>query len=695
MARIQLPKDQDYLAESLDSLLGPAESEANLHLCTHRIIDGYLAGVRKFMVTDRWAGEVQLAFEDVKGDLNLRYEEVLRTYMVEMGRWLKADLGPVTDRVGESLDAMRKAAVARAWLMALAGKLPMQQLKIKVLTPFLKYGTVGLCHYETGDPMFPDHLDIVPPRQLRGFPAWSEGADQLCGVGRKRWVPFDWLADRVKKVYKKDLGRYDKAADLMGQEVLWGGNKPDDPVNDFGGPGGGHTISTSLSVKDHLDLTLVEYRKGMRADGKNRLGQWYVPLEEVHVYDDTQQFTAHFLLKCGRVILQDERYEERGAKAVCPLQVARHTDIGRFFGRGFLSTQIPLNDQVEKMLSALFRNVKELDQFGTVLFSGGMGVDLKRWRTGPRPKADKYEIDPLAPNAQPMKLEPVNSGLLPAKVAEMGMGLIQKLAGQGPHYSGEATGRVDSAAGLGFLFNTGNTGLGLASNNLANAFSGVYARMLQVAKERKRGGVPLVLLEDAVAGVIINPTTGELSLDNNPIPYPWEVKIDVRDRTPKDRDIRKQELLELFNGGLLGDPAGDGFIRFWVTVYEENLDIPGAPKEIIETWRKAIWQILLLFGDGKTPGPRIQGEHSQDPNIHLLAVQRFMNKIEFSLASPEVKDEFVAWKQELEIMAGKNYPIGLPPPEALAQVQQQTQRPGGPAPAMNAGPAMQQMPGLM
>jgi hypothetical protein len=141
----------------------------------------------------------------------------------------------------------------------------------------------------------------------------------------------------------------------------------------------------------------------------------------------------------------------------------------------------------------------------------------------------------------------------------------------------------------------------------------------------------------------------------------------VKDRTPSDPDIRKQELANSFAAGLLGSTPEEAFLQYWITVYEENLDVIGGPKDIFETWRKVIWQIILLFNDGETPGPVEFGEHTQNPRVQLLALSRFMNKIEFSLASEEVQREFELWKEALERMTG-TYPVGLPPPEDAAQM---------------------------
>lgn len=262
------------------------------------------------------------------------------------------------------------------------------------------------------------------------------------------------------------------------------------------------------------------------------------------------------------------------------------------------------------------------------------------------------------------------------------MGQMERLSGQGPMFGGQTSGRVESAAGLGFLFNTANISLGLPVNGLADAYAGVYARMLQAAKDRMGPGdaVEITLVDDAIAGTVLS-SDGQLQLTENPIPESHRVRIDIKDRTPRDRDIRKQELLGLYQAQLVDET------QFWITAFEENLDFPGAPKEVWETWRKAIWQIIMLFRDGKAPGTVTVGEHTQNPDIQLIAVQRFMSKIEYSLASPEVRDAFEQWKIDLELLAGRYYPPGLPPPEQIVTPGMQPGQPTGAAPgAEGLGP---------
>lgn len=656
--RIDFPAKEDQLVDAIDRELSPGETEMNVHLVTWKIIDAYLAGVRKFKIMDRWSGHVSIAWENAKGEIDMRFEEVVRQYLVEAGRYMKMDISPVATKKGESLDALRKASIANAALGSLASRIPKDKFKRRIIIPFLKYGTVGVSHYETGDEAMPDIIESVHPRQLRGFPAYVDGVDNLMGIARVRWVPLDWLKKKMKLVHSVKMNQ-DPWTQFLAEDIPWGSTPPGQQSYDRLSPQGYDPGSTTAVRRQDLLITQYDERGGStRKDSRP-----YVKLEEIYVYDDSQEFVGRYIVKAGDVILVDEDFEKKGVKVVCPLHIARHTDIGRMFARGFIHPLIPFNDQIEKMFQSLFKNIRELDTFGTLFIPGASGIDVKRWRTGVRPKIEKFDPDPLNPGGQPFTLGPHNTGTMPAKVAEIALAQMQRLANQGPSFQGETSGRIDSAAGLGFLFNTGNIALGLPTHGMADALSGAYARLLQVAKDRLGPGdtIELATIDDAVAGVIIDPTTGLMELSNNPLPNPWEVDVNIKDRAPRDRNVRKEELKELFQLQLV-DPT-----RFWIAALEENLDFPGANKEIWETWRKVTWQIIVLFRDGKTPGPLVVGEHTQNPDIQLMAVQQFMNKIEFALAQEPVRRRFEEWKIMLEILAGRNFPVGLPPLEDIAE----------------------------
>lgn len=697
MARFELPERDEHLVDVLDAELGTAESEMNLNRVGWRIIDGYLRGARKFNVLDRFSGKVSVGYEHLKGDVLFRYEDIVRRYLIEIGRWLRSDFGPVARRKGESLGDLRKASIANAILQARVAKIDLRRLRTELVIPYIKYGVVGIAHYETGDADNPDQVEVVPPHQLRGIPPYSEGSESMQGIARVRWVPYDWLKERVKLVYDIDLDKYDAESELEAIRVAWGHSPPGSTIlND--GRSGAYPMVTEAPDQPPL---YTERERGIPSEDSDDIredGRYYVKLEEVYPYADDSLYAAAYILKVGRVIVYRENFEETGQRVICPLQVARYTDTGSFFARGFVAPLIPANDQFEKVVSSVARNIRDMDMMGSLMVSGGMNIDLKSWnKPGPRPKSEKYNVDPLAPNAQPFVLQPANIGTMPVQFGQFLTTISDKLSGQGPFFDGQAAGRIDSAAGLGFLFNTGNVGLGLPSHNIANALSAIYGRILQIAKGDLSEGqsIKLATIDENLAGVVFNPQSGELSLDQNPIPNPWEVELDIRDRTPRDPDVRKKELSELYGAGLLGTSPDEAFIQYWITVFEENLDVIGGPKDIYETWRKVIWQIILLFNDGETPGPVEFGEHTQDPRVQIMALQRFMNKIEFSLSSDEVQREFEVWKEALERLMGVDYPAGLPPPEEAAAMELQGQQPGQSPPGVVGGQAPPPPPGGM
>ncbi|KKN17688.1 hypothetical protein LCGC14_0963470, partial [marine sediment metagenome] len=129
MARLALPTKELDLVDALDAELIPSEQEANVHIVSHKIVDAYLAGVRRFKILDRWSGSLSIAFENSKGELEMRYEEIGRLYLAEMGRYMKMDITPTAAKKGESLDALRKAAIGSATLGALSSTLPLDLIK--------------------------------------------------------------------------------------------------------------------------------------------------------------------------------------------------------------------------------------------------------------------------------------------------------------------------------------------------------------------------------------------------------------------------------------------------------------------------------------------------------------------------------------------------------------------------------------
>lgn len=670
--RLNLPSSEKDLVDALNRELSPSENEMNVNLLAWKIIDAYLAGVRYFKVVDRWAGELSIAWEDEDGKLKLRYEAILGNYSTEIGRYMQMDISPVCRRIKEAMGALRKAGVGNAVLKSVTAHLDMDKLKMRALIPFLKYGNVAFQHHLLPQRHRADWVEVVHPKEMRGLPAWGQSAGQRYGIARERYITYEQLVEEAKS---RNFDRVPKESDfnkLNVRDVGWGSAPPGHTHFETGVAEPG--VSDPFKQNEPLYGNPKFEKGGSKGPTmKDSEGRPYLRFREVTAYDDTGEFADRFIVQAGDLILHD--VDLRGTDTVPSLHMARHTDTDMFFARGFVGPLIPFNQQTESMLANLFKNISELDMFGTLFVPSESRINTQKWQTGPRPRVDMYTPDPLFENHKPFAVQPANAGLLPAKAAEVALAELGRLSGQGPFYQGQTSGRIDSSPGLGLLYNAGNVRLGLPANGMANALSGIWSRVLQVAKERfSKADSPQVLemamVDDAMAGVVMDPNTGQVSLTNNPVPWPWEVKVDIKDRTPRDAERRKQELLVNFSSGLTD------WERYWITVLEENIDVPGAPQDLWETWRTAKWKIVILFGDGVTPGKIPFNDNFQDPLVQLTALQTFMNKIEFQLASPQVRFEFVNWKESLEQAAGQ-FPPGLGAVEDFAGQAVDQQRAAG------------------
>lgn len=95
---------------------------------------------------------------------------------------------------------------------------------------------------------------------------------------------------------------------------------------------------------------------------------------------------------------------------------------------------------------------------------------------------------------------------------------------------------------------------------------------------------------------------------------------------------------------------------------------------------------LILYGNGESPGEIVLTPHTVLPNLQLRVLTSFMAGPQMSLASPEVQDEFMKYKQFLQQGLGNVLPEGVPLPEDAAMNRMAAQgrpmpRPPQPQPA--------------
>lgn len=128
---------------------------------------------------------------------------------------------------------------------------------------------------------------------------------------------------------------------------------------------------------------------------------------------------------------------------------------------------------------------------------------------------------------------------------------------------------------------------------------------------------------------------------------------------------RKQEALQYLQLGIMS-PG-----NFVLAALNEGWDIPGWLTREQGAYESGIRDILTLYGDGITPGEITVTPHTAAPDIQIRVLQSFMVGPAMRRASPEVQDQFLRYKQFLELSMGNVLPEGVPTPDQSISVPQQ------------------------
>lgn len=675
---LNLPKSEKQLVEAIDNARAAVWSKRNAYYIACQMAYYYLQGIRNFRVTSFNDARLLIGYESDLGHLKFRNENLRDQYRTELGRFMRMDIRPSTEKKKWGLDSLRKSAVGQVTLDYQTRFISADDMKMRTFQPFLTFGTVGLLAYHTqgsSDQKGRVSVEVIPGWELYPMPSYPTCPDDLKAVVRRRSVPLAWLKDKANlKLPRGETGR----AKMQIMDVPHG--MP---------PRGDGTFGDSDALEN--DSTFVaEFKRKGGSDGKisDKMSEAYVYLEECWVLgpDNT---VSRYIVKVGDHIALDEDFGASGELVPMPLGIAKYIPDCGFYSMGFVHSLMSMNAQVEKMLQRVFKNISDLDDYGALFWPTSAGVGKKEWskRDG-GPRIIPFEPDPVTPQAQPFVQAPFNIGDTPGKLVSMGNQWQDRLANQGPLFSGQAPGRTESAASLGFVFEVQNIGLAAPSHEIANAFAQVYRSMLFTAKATFDQGQTLALtnIDDNVAGVVIDQQTGELSLTDNPIPDFWDVVVDIRDRVPQSNEQKKQEMLMMLQMKLL-DP-----VEFAIENYRSGLGFPIGQRHIWEQYRKAVFNNILMFGDGKQPRGSVYSPLNDNPELHLRALNDFTSRIEFALASPEVKKVFEEHKMMLQSQL-PNFPGQMPPiPGAEGEMPGGAMgmgggmMPGGAGPGAGAGP---------
>jgi len=664
----QLPKGEAAQVRTIDHLRATAEGYANIRKCEWLIAHHWLQGIRD-VLWDYRTGQVQADLynrQTESGRLDFRYEVVLPLMQAELGRLMRMDIRPWAERRGFGLDTVRKASAARVILDYLTSPTDWDRLKSELFYSLVAFGTVGVglwTHAAEGQMVGPSPdersedlkaqasrlvLEPILPAELLPIPYNPDTPAQVEGIMRRRWVPLDWLRKKM------DLGRVDK-------EKLRVRPAP------YGVRPGSHR---PLGVEAFGVDAEFDSRNQGRPSDPQKVDADYVLLEEVLLLQEERDRLGRYIVKVGDSILhQDPRKPDEvfDRTTYCPLAVARYYPTGGFYGRSWLSPVLPLVSEMEEMAQNLFQNVKDVDLYGMTLFPLTWGVNKEALLSRKqRRKVEFYSPDIAMPEADLKSVSPFNAGEAPGRTLAYASKMLEGLANQSEMLRGEAPGRVDSEAGLNFLYEQNTIPLSVPAGSVADCMSQVYKAVLGHAPRllNDRSDIPLIGLDDSLIGLSIDQRSGRVQLAPENFPGPWEVQVGVRDRLPVSPTVREQKLIMSHKMGLITP------LQFRIICWKENIDFPVGNWAQQESYRKAVLQCLLLFHDGQTPGPVIGSAEADLVDVHLEVIQAFMAKSEFQFASPEVRQAFEQLKAQYLGIKGSRYPQQLPYPEDAAELEE-------------------------
>jgi len=662
--RIFLPKDKKQVETITKRLIEEGTARRNTQQCRWWISHWYMRGARDFTNINYRDGTVQVGYMNDSGTLNFQYEGILSKYQTQQGRLQGIDLSPRVSRTGIGLDGLRKSSIAQIVLSSAFPEEKVMRLKNALWPVLLHYGTVGLVLWaEDSDSM---GIEVVPPWELLPIPFDVADASGVKGIMRNRWVPIDWVQklkitpNKTAKLYKEaesaemPVGIMPSAADSKFQNTL--------NIDMAGG------TSTPMGKNDKTKVAVTQLTE-----------MWTMT---------SDNYLAEYLVFVGGKL--SYRIDVSGHKKHMPIHIAYDIQTGGFWGRSFVEMLIPVNTENEYALAQLYQNVQNWDLFGIMYEPTSSGVPQEIFRGADGLKRVRYEPDYVVPDAKPYNIKPTNSGMAPINAMKLGLELEDRLANQPSEMmSGDAPGRVDSSAGLGFLYEVSGVPLSPIAKSVSAAVAGCYRAMLNLIESTWTADkvVDITHLDDSLAGVQLDPQTGEVKLADNAIPMPDEVSITVASEMPRSKEQEKRELKEALKDQIIT------LTEYNIQVRKKGLDLPVGNEAEWQNYRRAMLENLVLFGDGKTPGKIIHSDYDNHP-LHLQVLDAFMARPEYYLADEGVRKVFVAHRHaHLEAMG--QLPDDMPYSEDAAEEAMAAEGGGGMPQGMPQGmpPGMEQMQG--
>ena len=662
--KFKLPKDiaanKPQVEEIFQYLVTSGRSRMNPVSINWYINHFYMRGLRNFTNINYGDGTLNASYLDESGVLKFKYEDILSKYQAQLGRLLSINLAPAVSRKGESLDGLKKASVGQVVLDSMFPQEKVSKLGLDAFPILLQYGTIGFGLWvESQESM---GIECIPPWELIPIPIDVSAPTDVRGLMRVRYVPTDWVKSlsitpsKGKKVYKG-----------MDDFKVPFGDLPADATGKFQGTASLTTVGGGFFVRSATSNSQVETQWKGRKAKRDKTHTDVTLLVEVWT-ETTDGYLAEYLILAGSYTNLNllHRYDHSKQKYHMPIRVARDVTVGGFYGRSFVDQLLPLNTEAEYSLSSLFQTISDYDLYGLLMWPASLGTPPEAHRGQDGIKRITYEPDYTTPELKPFQIQPAKMTKPQIDGAMIAGSLMDKLANQPTEMlKGGAPGRVDSASGLGFLYETSAIPLSPTAKNVALAIAGVYRAMLGVCKDvwPNTKVVSISNLDDSLAGIGLDSETGEVSLAQNAIPSPDEVNINVASEVPVSKEQQKLELKEALDKGRIN------LNEYEFQVRKKGLDSVVGNEVAYQNRRRAILENLSLFGDGETPGEVIVSERDM-PLIHKEVLDAFMARPEFYAASQKVRQAFVDHWEEHNLGGGSQLEQ-MPYPEDAAELEMQ------------------------
>lgn len=644
---LQLPTTPEAREEALNRLLDEGVQLRHVREVEWWLIHYYLQGARSFGVLDYERGLVDANFYNKEGELQFRYDDIVSQLQTQTGRLMQADLRPAVTKRGVGLEDMHRSATAQVVLDYVYPASYIEQRKLLAIPTLLKYGTIGLGIWKDRETV---GIDIIPPWELVPLPPSPIEPFDTRAVARCRMVPMSWVQQLAIAPSK--------------QAKVWGEMTATEVPIGFANTSAYESFSTfTEQLVQNPQEAGSESRYGSR-EGTQRQAKKTVEKAVMFVEvwtDDGNGILKDYTVLCGRKEIHHSDYSGHGLKM--PIHIARDIPAGGFWGRSFCSILMPMNVEIENALASLLQNVQDIDAYGIMVEPTTLGIPPEVMRGTDGIRRIRYEPDYTSPHQlQPFAITPVNSGMAPVNTLKAAVEMMQRMSNQPEALMrGDAPGRVDSQAGLGFLYEVSNMPISPTVASLAQAFTGCYEATLGVlgmvwADERL---VEITQLDDALMGIELDPATGQMKLAAGAIPTHDEVRVTVRSVMPRSEEREKQDLLTALQQGIMD------MFEYRIEIRRRGLNTPVGGEAEWQNYRRATLENIILFGRGEEPGEVIVSDRDMH-EVHLRVLQNFMSRPEFYVSDPAVRDAFAKHYEAHLMSTGATLPDQMPYPEDAA-----------------------------